>query len=62
MSEAGCSTAGGPPDQTSATGRPALDVRPLAAWWLIFAGIVTALLGAPFIIPLIKRAYPASSS
>ena len=25
-------------------------------------GIVTALLGAPFIIPLIKRAYPASSS
>lgn len=44
MSEAGCSTAGGPPDQTSATGRPALDVRPLAAWWLIFAGIVTALL------------------
>ena len=25
-------------------------------------GIVTALLGAPFIIPLIKRAYPASSN
>lgn len=27
-----------------ATVRPALDARPLAAWWLIFAGLVVGLL------------------
>ena len=31
---------GGPP----ASVRPALDARPLAAWWLIFAGLVVGLL------------------
>lgn len=36
--------------------------RVLLAPQEIPVGIVTALLGAPFIIPLIRRAYPASSS
>ena len=33
-----------PPEEAPQQVRPALDARPLASWWMIFAGLVLGLL------------------
>lgn len=37
-------TTAGPPSDDPGPTRPALDVRPLAAWWVIAAGLLVAML------------------